>query len=86
MYLNDLNCITYQEVDMKKGSSNPLVFVAQVMFAVFCLPFVIMRAAMMELDCFITHKKELVTISVHFMTIDRFLLFHGTLSRETIRF
>ena len=29
------------------------------MLAIFCLPFVIMRAAMMELDCFIAHKKEL---------------------------
>ena len=29
------------------------------MFAVACLPFVIMRAAMMELDCFITRRKQL---------------------------
>ena len=37
----------------------PFVPMLQVVLAVFCLPFVIMRAAMMELDCFIAHKKEL---------------------------
>ena len=30
-----------------------------IVFAVLCLPFIIMRAAMMELDCFITRKKQL---------------------------
>jgi len=32
---------------------------APIVFAVLCLPFIIMRAAMMELDCFITRKKQL---------------------------
>jgi hypothetical protein len=41
------------------------------MLAVFCLPFVIMRAAMMELDCFIAHKKELDTMEAVQITKNR---------------
>ena len=33
--------------------------IAPIVFAVLCLPFIIMRAAMMELDCFITREKQL---------------------------
>lgn len=36
-----------------------IAIIAPIMFAVACLPFVIMRAAMMELDCFITRRKQL---------------------------
>lgn len=36
-----------------------LAVLVPIVLAIFCLPFAIMRASMMELDCFITHKKEL---------------------------
>ena len=43
----------------------------QVVLAVFCLPFVIMRAAMMELDCFILHKKELDSLEDEKLAVRR---------------
>lgn len=36
-----------------------VAIIAPILFVITCLPFVIMRAAMMELDCFITRRKQL---------------------------
>merc|ERR1712020_512937 len=36
-----------------------VAIILPIIFAAACLPFVVMRAAMMELDCFITRRKQL---------------------------
>ena len=36
-----------------------VAIIAPIIFAAACLPFVVMRAAMMELDCFVTRRKQL---------------------------
>ena len=48
------------EIDLNMDPIDQYVAIfAPVLFVVTCLPFVIMRSAMMELDCFITRRKQL---------------------------
>ena len=59
---NKINLASMPSMDasMNTDSSDRThAIIFPVVLAAFCLPFTIMRAAMMELDCFVTRRKQL---------------------------
>ena len=59
---NKINLASMPSMDasMNTDSSDRIhAIIFPVVLAAFCLPFTIMRAAMMELDCFVTRRKQL---------------------------
>lgn len=68
----DLGSMPSMKVNLSTESSDRWIAILfPVALAVLCLPFTIMRAAMMELDCFVTRRKQLGE------DFDDFLVTHG---------
>lgn len=68
----DMGSMPSMKVNLSTESSDRVIAILfPIALAVLCLPFTIMRAAMMELDCFVTRRKQLGE------DFDEYLVTHG---------